>query len=61
MEMRGQREKIYNRQMGDRKFGDEGRRECGISKGGPDCTVEVYMSGVRGVSHSVTAGGQLQE
>ena len=34
-EEEGQREKILNGKMGDKKFGDEG---------GLDCTVEVYMS-----------------
>ena len=32
----GQREKIYNGKMGDKRFGDE--------SGGPDSTVEIYMS-----------------
>ena len=30
--------------MGDKKFGDEVGQECSISRGGPDSTMEVYMS-----------------
>ena len=37
----GQREKIYNGQMGDKKFGDE---RAALAEAGLDCTVEVYMS-----------------
>ena len=48
---------IQNEQMGDKRFGDEGGQECSISRGGPDCTVEVYMpEESEGGSHSVTAG-----
>ena len=32
-------------------------RECCISRGGPDCTIEVYMSEESEESHSVMAGG----
>ena len=42
--VRGQREKIQNDQKGEKSFDDEGRWECSISRGGPDCTVEVYWS-----------------
>ena len=42
--MRGQREKIQNGQKGDKKFEDEGERECNISRGGLDYTVEIYRS-----------------
>ena len=38
-----QREKIYNGQMGDKRFGDEGGEEQ-RSQRELDCTVEVYMS-----------------
>ena len=37
-------------------------RECSISRGGPDCTVEVYMP--EELEEGVTVlrpGGQLQE
>ena len=37
----GQREKIYNGQMGDKRFGDE---RAALAEAGLDCTVEVYMS-----------------
>ena len=37
-------------------------RKSSISRGGPDCTVKVYMSEEsRGGSHSAMTGGQLQE
>ena len=38
--VRGEREKIQNGQMRDKRLG----QECCINRGGPDCTVEVYMS-----------------
>ena len=41
---RGQREKIYNGQMGDKRFGDEGGAREQRSQRELDCTVEVYMS-----------------
>ena len=37
----GQREKVYNEQMGDKKFGDA---RAALAEAGLDCTVEVYMS-----------------
>ena len=49
--------------MGDKRFGDEGgARECSISRGRPDGTVEVYMSeeSEEGVI-VLRQGGQLQE
>ena len=39
--MGGQREKIYNGQMGDKRFGDE---RAALAEVGLDYTVEVYMS-----------------
>ena len=42
--MRGLREKIQNGQEGNKRFEDEGERECNISRGGLDCTVEIYRS-----------------
>ena len=55
----GLREELYNGQMRDKRFGVEGGRECSISRGGPDSTVEIYMSeeGVTVLRHR----GQLQE
>ena len=41
--VRGQREKIQNTQKGDKRFEDEGRAGESISRGRPDCTVEIYM------------------
>ena len=50
--MRGQSKEIQNGQMGDRRFEDEG---------GPDSTVEVYMSeeSEEGVT-VLRQGGQLR-
>ena len=42
--VRGQKERIQNGLTGDKRFEDEGGAECSISRGGLDCTVEVYMS-----------------
>ena len=42
--MKWQREKIQNGQKGDKRFEDEGEREYNISRGGLDCTVEIYRS-----------------
>ena len=42
--MWGQREKIQNGQMGIRGLETSVGRKCSISRGGLDCTVEVYMS-----------------
>ena len=38
-------------------------RECSISRGGLDCTVQIYMleESKEGVTSGDTAGGQLQE
>ena len=49
--------------MGDKRFGDEGGRECSISRGGPDSTVEVYVSeeSEEGGVTVLRQGGQLQE
>ena len=41
---RGQREKIQNGQMGDKKFEDDGGAGVKHLQRGPDCTLEVYMS-----------------
>ena len=41
----GQMEKIYNGQMGEKRFEDEGGGErAALAEAGLDCTVEVYMS-----------------
>ena len=60
--VRVQREKIYNGQTGYKRFGDENGARVSISRGGPDCTVEVYMSeqSEEGVT-VLLQGGQLQE
>ena len=48
--------------MGDKKFGDEGgARVKHQQRGGRLCSGDIHVGGVRGGSHSVTAGGQLQE
>ena len=48
--------------MGDKRFGDEGGQECCISrKEAKLYSGGIHVGGVRGGSHSVTAGGQLQE
>ena len=40
----GKREEIYNGQMRIKSLELRVGRECSISRGGPDSTVEVYMS-----------------
>ena len=37
----GQREKVYNEQMGNKKFEDA---RAALAEAGLDCTVEIYMS-----------------
>ena len=60
--VRGQREKMYNGQMGDKSLKMRVGRECIISSRKARLySGDVHVGGVRGGSHSVTAGGQLQE
>ena len=56
----GRREKIYNGRMGDTRFGDE---SAALVKGGPDSTVEVYVSeeSEERVITVLRQKGQLQE
>ena len=63
--VRGQREKIQNGQMGNKRFEDEGGAGCSICRRELDCTVEVYLSkeseeGVT-VLRVGTQGRKLQE
>ena len=58
----GQREKIYNGQMGDKGLETRVGRENSVSRGGAKLhSGGIHVSGVRGGSHSDSAGGQLQE
>ena len=55
--VREQREKIQNGQMRDRRFGDDGAR-VQLSRGEARLYIGgIHVRGVRGGSHSVTAGG----
>ena len=60
-EVRRQRKEIYDGQMGDKRFGDEGgARVQHQQRGGPDSTVEVYVS-EESEEGGVTVLRQLQE
>ena len=45
--------------MGDKRFEDKGR--AALAEGARLYSGGIDVGGVRGESHSVTAGGQLQE
>ena len=55
--VRGQREKIFNGQMGVRGLKTRVRRECSNSRGVRLCSGGLHVKRIRGGSHSVTAGG----
>ena len=41
---KGAEGEIQNGQKGNKRFEDEGERECNISRRGLDCTVKIYRS-----------------
>ena len=61
--VRRQREKIQNGQTGIRGLETRVGQECCISRGGGGRLYSggIHVGGVRGGSHSDSAGGQLQE
>ena len=60
--MKGQREKIQNGQTGDKKFENEGGRECNISREGARLySGGIHVGGVRRESHSATSGDTARE
>ena len=60
MEVRGQRDKIQNGQMGIRGLETRVGRECSISRGGRLYSGGIHVGGVRGESNSVQQGGSCK-